>query len=95
MTGQATTTGPTFQFGVYQLDTRSGELYKHGRRIRLQEQPFRVLALLVERAGQVVTREELRAVLWPSDVVVDYDHSLNKRSQPRSPWSCCRSSARR
>jgi TolB-like protein/DNA-binding winged helix-turn-helix (wHTH) protein/tetratricopeptide (TPR) repeat protein len=69
---------PPVRFGVYELDVRSGELRKGGTRIRLQEQPFQVLAALVERPGEVVTRDELRERLWPSGVIVDFDHSLNK-----------------
>jgi TolB-like protein/DNA-binding winged helix-turn-helix (wHTH) protein/tetratricopeptide (TPR) repeat protein len=69
---------PPVRFGVYELDVRTGELRKGGTRIRLQEQPFQVLAALVERPGEVVTRDELRERLWPSGVIVDFDHSLNK-----------------
>ncbi|MEN8260755.1 MAG: winged helix-turn-helix domain-containing protein [Pseudomonadota bacterium] len=66
-----------FQFGVFEVDRRARELRKKGVRIRLQEQPFQVLVLLLERAGEVVTREELREKLWPSSVFVDFDHGLN------------------
>ena len=66
-----------FRFGVFELDRVSGELYKHGLRIRLQAQPFQVLTALLERPGQVVTREELRTSLWTHDTYVDFDHSLN------------------
>lgn len=59
------------------MDTANGELRKQGRRIRLQEQPFAVLSVLIERAGNVVTREELRSRLWPADTFVDFDHGLN------------------
>jgi DNA-binding winged helix-turn-helix (wHTH) protein len=65
------------RFGVFELDFAAGELRKGGRKIRLQEQPFQVLASLVGRAGEVVTREELQKRLWPSDTFVDFDHSLN------------------
>lgn len=65
------------RFGVFELDLRVGELRKNGVKLRLQGQPFQVLALLLERAGDVVTREELRQKLWPSDTFVDFDHSLN------------------
>src|SRR5689334_14795370 len=65
-------------FGVFDLDLATGELRKHGLRIRLQRQPFEVLALLVERAGDVVTREELQQKLWPANTFVDFDHGLNK-----------------
>src|ERR1700733_14962301 len=69
--------GP-LRFGVFEVDLRAGELRKHGLRVRLQEQPFQVLAMLVEHPGEVVTREELQKKLWPSDIFVDFDHGLNK-----------------
>lgn len=65
------------RFGVFEADLVAGELRKNGGRIRLQEQPFQLLALLLERPGEVVTREELRQKLWPADTFVDFDHSLN------------------
>lgn len=65
------------RFGLFELDLSAGELRKNGARLRLQGQPFQVLALLLERAGQVVTREELQQKLWASDTFVDFDHSLN------------------
>lgn len=65
------------RFGVFELDLRAGELRKNGVKLRLQGQPFQVLALLLERAGDVVTREELQQKLWSSDTFVDFDHSLN------------------
>ena len=65
------------RFGVFEADLVSGELRKHGTRIRLQEKPFQVLALLLERAGEMVTREELRERLWSGDTFVDFDHGLN------------------
>jgi len=60
------------------MDLRAGELRNHGLKLRFQEQPFRLLAMLVEHAGEVVTREELRKELWPADTFVDFDHGLNK-----------------
>jgi TolB-like protein/DNA-binding winged helix-turn-helix (wHTH) protein/Flp pilus assembly protein TadD len=66
------------RFGVFELDLRSGELRKHGLRVRLQEQPLRLLEMLLERPGEVVTREELQKRLWPADTFVDFDHGLNK-----------------
>ena len=66
-----------FRFGVFEADASSGELRKFGVRMRLQEQPFQVLLLLLERRGEVVGREELRQKLWPADTFVDFDHSLN------------------
>jgi cholera toxin transcriptional activator len=65
------------RFGVFELDLAAGELRKNGTKLRLQEQPFQVLAVLLESAGNVVTREELRQKLWPADTFVDFDHSLN------------------
>ena len=72
-----TSSGRIIRFGVFELDLSAGELRKSGAKLRLQEQPFQVLALLLERAGDVVTREELRQKLWPADTFVDFDHSLN------------------
>src|ERR1700719_1532114 len=66
------------RFGVFELDPRAGELRKRGVRVRLQEQPFQVLATLLEHPGEIVTREELRKKLWPADTFVDFDHGLNK-----------------
>jgi len=62
---------------VFEVDLTAGELRKNGTRIRLQEQPFQILVYLLDRAGEVVTREELRQQLWPADTFVDFDHSLN------------------
>jgi cholera toxin transcriptional activator len=65
------------RFGVFEADLRAGELRKSGIKLRLTGQPFQVLAVLLERAGDVVTREELQQKLWASDTFVDFDHSLN------------------
>jgi len=65
------------RFGVFEADLDARELRKQGRRIRLQEQPFAVLAILIERPGAVISREDLRQKLWPADTFVDFDHSLN------------------
>jgi len=65
------------RFGVFEVDERSGELRKQGVRIKLQEQPFHVLAVLLQRPGEVVAREELRSQNWPADTFVDFDNSLN------------------
>jgi DNA-binding winged helix-turn-helix (wHTH) protein len=65
------------RFGLFEVDLVSGELRKDGSRIRLQEQPFRVLAMLLDRPGEMVTREEMRSQLWPRDTFVDFDHGLN------------------
>jgi TolB-like protein/DNA-binding winged helix-turn-helix (wHTH) protein/Tfp pilus assembly protein PilF len=66
------------RFGAFDVDLRAGELRKQGLRVRLQEQPFQVLAMLLERPGEVVTREELRSRLWSADTFVDFDHGVNK-----------------
>jgi DNA-binding winged helix-turn-helix (wHTH) protein/tetratricopeptide (TPR) repeat protein len=65
------------RFDAFLLDPRTGELHKSGHKIKLQEQPFQILAILLEQPGQVVTREQLRERLWPEDTFVDFDHSLN------------------
>jgi len=65
------------RFGPFEADSRAGELRKHGVKLKLVGQPFEVLAMLLERPGQLVTREELRARLWPTDTFVDFDHGLN------------------
>jgi DNA-binding winged helix-turn-helix (wHTH) protein len=65
------------KFDVFEVDLRAQELYKSGKKVKLQIQPFQVLALLLERPGDVVTREELQKRLWPADTFVDFDHSLN------------------
>src|SRR5678815_5086796 len=67
----------TIQFSVFELDLRAGELRRNGSKVRLQEQPLQVLVSLLERPGEVVSREELRGRLWPADTFVDFDHSLN------------------
>jgi DNA-binding winged helix-turn-helix (wHTH) protein len=65
------------RFDVFEVDFRAGELYKTGRKIKLQVLPFQALALLLDRPGEVVTREEFVKTLWPGDTFVDFDHSLN------------------
>src|SRR6266403_3783334 len=65
------------RFGVFEVDVRAGELRKQGVRVKLQEQPFQVLTVLLQCAGEVVTREELRNQNWPPDTFVDFDNSLN------------------
>jgi TolB-like protein/DNA-binding winged helix-turn-helix (wHTH) protein/Tfp pilus assembly protein PilF len=80
LTGSRTTMAPTLpprlRFANFEVDLRSGRLKNQGAKIRLQEQPFRVLAALLEASGEVVTREELRSRLWPADTFVDFDHRL-------------------
>ncbi len=65
------------RFDAFEVDLRAQELYKAGRKIKLQVQPFQVLAMLLEQPGEVVTREEMQKKLWPADTFVDFDHSLN------------------
>src|SRR5499433_1249272 len=65
------------RFSTFEVNLQTGELRKQGQKLRLQEQPFQVLAALLERPGEIVTREELRSKLWPADTFVDFDHSLN------------------
>ena len=65
------------RFGPYEVDFRAGELLKNNRKIRVQDQPFQILVMLLDQPGDVVTREELRQRLWPTDTFVDFDHGLN------------------
>ena len=67
----------TITFGVFELDLQAGELRKRGLKVRLQEKPLQILAALLRRPGEVVTREDLRHRLWRSDTFVDFDRSLN------------------
>jgi DNA-binding winged helix-turn-helix (wHTH) protein/Tol biopolymer transport system component len=68
---------PIIRFGAFEVSLDSGELRLQGKRVKLQEQPFQVLVALLERPGELVSREELRTKLWPADTFVDFDHSLN------------------
>jgi len=70
-------TARLLRFGDFELDVRAGELRKHGVRIRLQDQSFQILRMLLERPGEVVLREEIRQKLWPNNTVVEFDHSIN------------------
>src|SRR5688500_20284145 len=67
----------TMKFGSFELDVRLRELRTGSTRVRLQEQPFEILRLMLERPGDIVTREELRQRLWPAGTYVDFEHSLN------------------
>ena len=67
----------TIGFGVFELDLKAGELRKSGLRIRLQEQPFQILVMLLEHPGETVTREEIQQKLWPADTFVDFEHGIN------------------
>jgi DNA-binding winged helix-turn-helix (wHTH) protein len=64
------------RFGTFEIDVPAGELRKSGVKLKLQDQPYQILFILVEHAGEIVTREELRIKLWPADTFVDFDHSL-------------------
>src|SRR5881628_136887 len=72
------TTPRVLRFGVFELDQRSGELRKEGLRVRLQEQPLRILEALLDARGEPVTREALRQRLWPDETFVDFDSGLNR-----------------
>jgi len=66
-----------FRFATFEVDPQAGELRKQGLRVRIQEQPFRLLVLLLQRPGEVLTREELRSKIWPADTFIDFDKGLN------------------
>jgi TolB-like protein/DNA-binding winged helix-turn-helix (wHTH) protein len=68
---------PTIRFGVFELDPRAGELRKKGMKIKLQGQPLEILAMLLQRPGEIVTRDELQKKLWPADTFVDFEQGLN------------------
>jgi TolB-like protein/DNA-binding winged helix-turn-helix (wHTH) protein/Flp pilus assembly protein TadD len=74
---EAAQSRPTYRFGDFEFDPASGELHKDGTKVRLQEQPFQILTLLLKRPGEVVTREEVRQALWAGDTFVDFDVGLN------------------
>jgi DNA-binding winged helix-turn-helix (wHTH) protein len=76
-TSPSSARGRFARFGVFEADLNTGELRKNGSKMRLQEQPFQVLAVLLETPGEIVTRDDLRQRLWPADTFVDFDHSLN------------------
>ena len=65
------------RFGMYEVDPHAGELRRNGVKVKLQEQPFQLLTMLLERPGEVISREEMQRRLWPADTFVDFDHSLN------------------
>src|ERR1700736_4264077 len=67
----------TIHFSTFEVNLQTGELRRRGEKVKLQEQPFQVLVTLLERPGEVVTREELRSKLWPADTFIDFDHGLN------------------
>src|ERR1039458_9437167 len=69
--------GHRVRAGLFEVDLGSREVHKSGRKVGLQEQPFRVLAMLLERPGEVITREELQARVWPADTFVSFDEGIN------------------
>src|SRR5580698_3529993 len=73
----AVTSAQVFRFGLFEADVVRNALTRNGARIKIQDQPFRVLIFLLERPGEIVTREELRLKLWPEGTFVDFDGSLN------------------
>lgn len=70
-----------FRFGAYHADLRTGELRKHGQKVRLAGRPFEILAMLLERPGELLTRKELQERLWPADTFVDFEHGMNAAIQ--------------
>ena len=74
---ESSASGRIFRFGAFEFHVQARELRKHGLRIKLAGQPISVLAMLLERPGEVVTREELQARLWPAGTYVDFEHSVN------------------
>src|SRR3981189_3197625 len=75
--GTPVTSARIVRFGIFEVDLNALELRKHGLRLKLPEQPFQILALLLERPGEIITRDELRNRLWQTDTFVDFDHGLN------------------
>ena len=93
--------GRLIRFSVFELDLDSAELFKQGRKVKLQGQPFEVLLALLDRSGEVVSREELKQKLWPSDTAGDFDQGLNRAinkvrealgdtAKALSSWKLCR-----
>src|SRR2546430_16776812 len=75
--GETTVSEPVFRFGEFHADVRARELHRGTALVPLQDQPFRILTALLNRRGALVTREELRVLLWSDDTFVDFDHGLN------------------
>jgi DNA-binding winged helix-turn-helix (wHTH) protein len=69
------------RFGAYHVDLRTGELRKHGHKVRLAGRPFQILAMLIEQPGELLTRKELQSKLWPADTFVDFEHGVNAAMQ--------------
>ena len=79
--GGATSRPRIIRFGSFDLDVRAAELRKQGIKVRLHDQPFRILLMLLEHPGDVVLRDEIRLALWPNNTVVEFDHSINAAIQ--------------
>src|SRR6202021_3703966 len=76
------------RFGAYHVDLRTGELRKHGHKVRLLGGPFQILAMLLEQPGELLTRKELQSKLWPADTFVDFEHGVNAAIKPLRPAFC-------
>ena len=74
---ESTGSGRRVRFGQFEMDEHAGELRKEGIKVRLQEQPLQILQILLQHPGEVVTREDLRKRVWPTDTFVDFDHGIN------------------
>jgi DNA-binding winged helix-turn-helix (wHTH) protein len=77
MSAQRDLTPPTLRFGVFELDPEAGQLYRNGRQVRMQPKPFKLLCLLADRAGMLVTREQIQKELWSADTFVDFEQGVN------------------
>src|SRR5579871_3577623 len=77
MNDPATSKARVLRFGALELDVRAGELRKHGIRVRLAEQPFQILLMLLHKPGEIVLRDDIRQRLWPNNTIVEFDHSIN------------------
>src|SRR5262249_53306392 len=77
VTSESASSRRIIRFAAFEFDCQSGEWRKHGLRIKLQGQPIQVLSMLLDRPGEVVTREDIQKRLWPADTYVDFEHSLN------------------
>ena len=85
--GMGTSVGRILRFGSFEANMRAGELRKRGIKVRLQDQPFQILVMLLGRPGELVTRQEIHQKLWPADTFVDFDHGLNNAiNRLREAW---------
>lgn len=78
---EASSSQSHIRFGAYRVDLRTGELRKHGQKVRLAGRPFQILAMLLEQPGELLTRKELQSKLWPADTFVDFEHGVNAAVQ--------------